>query len=184
MERNDFRMPQNGIAIWILGLSGAGKSTVSIALHRTLNKNGFLSICLDGDNLRDGINKDLTFSDDDRLENIRRAAEIAKILVGNNVITICSFITPKQEYRYLAREILQSNYYEVFMDCPLEVCELRDVKGLYKMARTNGLINFTGISSTFERPLISDLILDSNTQTSTECAEILYNKILPLIMIQ
>lgn len=172
---------QNGMAVWLTGLSGAGKSTVANLLKNKLQGEGFFSILLDGDVLRAGINQNLSFSVEDRAENVRRAAEIAKILVGNNVITICSFITPLQEHRDLAHQIIGKDYFEVFVSCPLEVCEKRDTKGLYKKARTEGLPNFTGISSAFEPAFKSNITLDTNAQTPEESCEMLYSAILPQI---
>ncbi|MEO6286962.1 MAG: adenylyl-sulfate kinase [Dyadobacter sp.] len=172
-------LSQKGIVIWLLGLSGAGKSTIATLLKEKLDGEGFFSVLLDGDILRAGINSNLTYSNEDRAENVRRAAEMAKILVENNIITICSFITPMQGHRDLTHEILGERYFEVFVDCPLEVCEERDVKGLYKKARTEGLTNFTGISSAFEPSINSHLTLFTNTQTPRDSCELLYSAILP-----
>lgn len=166
-------LKQRGIVVWLLGLSGAGKSTIATLLEKELTTNGYFSVLLDGDNLRSGINKNLSFNSEDRAENIRRAAEIAKILVSNNIITICSFITPLQDHRNLAREIIGDDYFEVFVDCPLEICEKRDVKGLYKKARKEGIANFTGISSLFEPSPSSNLILTTARQSPEESVEIL-----------
>jgi adenylylsulfate kinase len=174
---------QNGMVVWLMGLSGAGKSTVANLLKAKLEKEGYFSVLLDGDDLRAGINQNLSFSAKDRAENIRRAAEIAKILVGNNVITICSFITPLQAHRDLARKIVGKHYFEVFVNCPLEVCEKRDVKGLYKKARTEGISNFTGVSSKFEPSLKSNLNLFTHAQTPEESCEMLFSTILPRITI-
>lgn len=177
-------LKQNGLVIWLMGLSGAGKSTVANLLKTKLQGEGFFSILLDGDELRAGINQNLSYSVQDRAENVRRAAEIAKILVGNKVITICSFITPLQEHRDLAHQIIGKDYFEVFVSCPLDVCEKRDTKGLYKKARTEGLPNFTGISSAFEPSLKSDLTLHTNAQTPEESCEMLFSTILPQIKLQ
>jgi adenylylsulfate kinase len=166
-------LKQRGIVVWLLGLSGAGKSTLATLLEKELTEKGYFSVMLDGDNLRSGINKNLSFNSEDRAENIRRAAEIAKLLVSNNIITICSFITPLQAHRDLAREIIGEDYFEVFVDCPLEVCEQRDVKGLYKKARREGIANFTGISSSFEPSASSELILTTAQQSPQESVEIL-----------
>lgn len=166
-------LKQRGIVVWLLGLSGAGKSTIATLLEKELTTNGYFSVLLDGDNLRSGINKNLSFNSEDRAENIRRAAEIAKILVSNNIITICSFITPLQDHRNLAREIIGDDYFEVFVDCPLEICEERDVKGLYKKARKEGIANFTGISSLFEPSPSSNLILTTSSQSPEESVGIL-----------
>jgi adenylylsulfate kinase len=175
-------LSHNGIVIWLLGLSGSGKSTIANLLKEKLSTQGYASVILDGDNLRTGISHNLSFSDDDRSENIRRAAEIAKILHQNNIITICSLITPLGKHRDLAHSIIGDPYFEVFVDCPLEVCEKRDVKGLYKKARTKNLSDFTGISSRFEAPLFSHLTLLTNTQAPEESCELLYSAISPILV--
>ena len=112
---------QNSLVIWLFGLSGSGKTTISNLLSEQLKAEGYFSVALDGDALREGINKDLGFSEQDRTENIRRAAEIAKLMLNNNIITICSFITPLQAQRALAAEIIGDRYFEVFIDCPLNI---------------------------------------------------------------
>lgn len=172
---------QEGMVIWLLGLSGAGKSTIAGLLKDKLSEKGFFSVILDGDNIRAGLNKDLSFTEEDRLENVRRVAEIANLLSGNKVITICSLITPLQEYRNLAKQIIQEQYFEVFVDCPLRVCEQRDVKGLYKKARENKIKNFTGIGSQFMPSTQSDLVLQTSKCTAEECVNILYQEIYSLI---
>lgn len=172
---------QKGIVIWLLGLSGAGKSTIAALLKEKLAADGYFSVILDGDELRSGVNQDLSFSTTDRAENIRRAAEIARILIGNNIITICSFITPLQDHRELARSVIGDDYFEVFINCPLEICEQRDVKGLYKKARTEGISNFTGVTARFEPSLNSNLTLFTNAQTPQESCELLYTNVLQRI---
>jgi len=171
---------QNGIVVWLFGLSGAGKTTISSLLKAELENNGFTVAALDGDELRKGINKDLSYTEADRQENIRRAAEIARIMLNNNIITICSFITPLQKYRAMASSIIGNNYFEVFVDCPLDVCYERDVKGLYKKANANQISNFTGISSGFERPENPNLVVSTAYETPHESMEKVYNKIIPL----
>jgi adenylylsulfate kinase len=167
----------NGLVIWLFGLSGAGKSTLSKILYDKLTQNNIPAFRLDGDDLRKGLNADLGFSVEDRSENIRRAAEVSKIISGKNIVTICSFITPLAIHRQIAKEILKDNYFEVFIDCPLEVCEKRDVKGLYKQAHHNTIKDFTGIGSGFEKPIKPDLILSTETQTEEESFTILYDAI-------
>lgn len=174
-------LSQQGLVIWLLGLSGAGKSTVANLMKEKLSGQGYFSVVLDGDELRAGINQNLSYTNEDRTENVRRAAEIAKILVSNNIITICSFITPLHEHRLLASEIIGDHYFEVFINCPLEICEKRDVKGLYKKARTEGLSDFTGVSSRFEPSANPNLTLLTNIQTAEESCELLYASILPHI---
>ena len=172
---------QKGIVIWLFGLSGAGKTTIALLLKEKLEKDGFSITTLDGDELRKGINKDLSFTDPDRQENIRRAAEIAKIMVNNNFITICSFITPLQRHREMASNILGAHYFEVFVDCPLDVCSKRDAKGLYQKARTNQIAHFTGISSAFEQPENPYFVVYTELESPEESMEKLYYKIIPLL---
>jgi adenylylsulfate kinase len=168
---------KNGLVIWLIGLSGAGKSTLSKMLYEKLKQNNIPSFRLDGDDLRKGLNADLGFSIEDRSENIRRAAEVSKIISSKNIVTICSFITPLAIHRQIAKEILKENYYEVFIDCSLETCEKRDVKGLYQQAHHNTIKDFTGIGSGFERPEDSNLILSTENQTEEETFKILYEAI-------
>lgn len=173
---------QKGIVIWLTGLSGAGKSTIGKLLEQELKANNYFSIVLDGDELRKTLNKDLGFSETDRTENIRRAAELAKLLVQKNVITICSFITPMQKQRVLAQSIIGTEmYYEVFVECPLSVCEDRDVKGLYRKARNNEITNFTGIGADFEPAENAWLTLHTGKETPEQSAAILYQHIMPYI---
>ncbi|MFD1629180.1 adenylyl-sulfate kinase [Pseudopedobacter beijingensis] len=172
---------QKGIVVWLLGLSGAGKSTISLLLEERLRSNGFFSVLLDGDKLRSGMNQDLSFSRTDRSENIRRTAEVAKILADHNVVVICSLITPLQEHRNIANRILTQDYFEVYVDCPLNICEQRDVKGLYKKARNKEIPNFTGISSAFEPVIKPSLVLSTSVQTPDESTRLLYHAILPII---
>ncbi|MDH5598197.1 MAG: adenylyl-sulfate kinase, partial [Cyclobacteriaceae bacterium] len=136
------------------------------------------TMLLDGDNLRTGINKNLGFSQEDRTENIRRAAEVSKLFANNGVVTICSLISPTHEVRTLAKEIIGEKYFEVFVSCPVEVCEERDVKGLYAKARRGEIKEFTGISSPFENPSSPDLIL----RTDTESEENSLNNLLEVVI--
>ncbi len=165
------------MVIWLMGLSGAGKSTISNLFEEQLNESGFFSMQLDGDEMRKGLNYNLGFSMDDRAENIRRAAETAKIIASNGVIVTCSFITPLNAHREMAKNILGDMYFEVFIDCPIDVCEQRDVKGLYEQAHNNTLKNFTGVSSAFERPTDPDLILYTANSTVQQCCNELYNAV-------
>jgi len=165
---------QKGMVIWMLGLSGAGKSTLSNLLEKKLTRENTLSIQLDGDELRKGLNSNLGFSMDDRAENIRRAAETAKIMASKGIVVICSFITPLQSHREIAKAILGKLYFEVFVDCPISVCAQRDVKGLYKMAKEKTLKNLTGIGSEFERPTQSELVLTTNEDSLAQCLDQLY----------
>lgn len=154
---------QKGVMLWFTGLSGSGKSTVAIALERELQKRGLLCRILDGDNIRTGINANLGFSADDRRENIRRVAEVAKLFVDTGIITIAAFVSPTEDLRNLAQHIIgKDDFKEIFISTPIEECERRDVKGLYARARRGEVKNFTGISAPFEAPLHPALSLDTS----------------------
>ncbi len=147
-------LKQKGIAIWFTGLSGSGKTTIAIALEKKLYEKGLLTQILDGDNIRTGINNNLGFSDADRVENIRRIAEITKLFVNSGIITICCFVSPTEEIRTIAKNIIgKENFVEVFVNTPIEICEKRDVKGLYAKARKGEIKDFTGINAPFEAPV-------------------------------
>ena len=174
-------LKQKAKVIWLTGLSGSGKTTLGAALEKELYKKGFLTQILDGDNIRSGINKNLRFTEEDRLENIRRISEVTKLFVNCGVITINCFITPTENIRQIARDIIgQENIIEVFVNTPLEVCEARDTKGLYKKARSGELKNFTGISSPFEIPTQADIDINTNKFSLAESVE----KMLELILVQ
>jgi adenylylsulfate kinase len=172
---------QKGLVIWMVGLSGSGKSTLASGLENKLHDNGYHTMLLDGDNLRSGINSNLSFSDSDRLENIRRAAEIAKLFAGNGTVTICSLISPTKQIRELASSVIGSKYYEVFISCPLEVCESRDVKGLYAKARKGEIKNFTGIDAPFEEPIKPNLEIKTDRYSLEESLDVLFENILSKI---
>ncbi|XXG46135.1 hypothetical protein AAC387_Pa02g1053 [Persea americana] len=147
-------LQQKGCVVWITGLSGSGKSTLACALSRQLHKKGKLSYILDGDNVRHGLNKDLGFKAEDRTENIRRIGEVAKLFADAGLICIASLISPYRRDRDACRALLpEANFIEVFMNMPLEVCEARDAKGLYKLARAGKIKGFTGIDDPYEPPL-------------------------------
>lgn len=170
---------QKGKVIWMVGLSGSGKSTLARATENTLHQQEKLTMLLDGDNLRTGVNNNLGFSEEDRRENIRRAAEVAKLFAQCGVITICSLISPTHGIRQMAQEIIGDDlYFEVYIDCPLEVCEQRDVKGLYAKARRGEIKDFTGISSPFDPPEDPDLRLRTDQDTIEACHQKLVDKIL------
>ena len=173
---------QCGICVWMTGLSGSGKSTIAIALERELHERGRFCTVLDGDNVRTGINNNLGFSDADRMENIRRIAEVAKLFVQQGVVVVCCFVSPTIAIRDQAKAIIGVNdFVEVFIDTPLEVCEQRDVKGLYAKARAGEVKDFTGISAPFEAPpspSIRIVTVDRSEEAST--TELL-NFILPRI---
>lgn len=154
---------QRGVMLWLTGLSGSGKSTIAIALERELHKRGLLCRILDGDNIRSGINNNLGFSEEDRVENIRRIAEIGKLFVDTGIITVAAFISPNNDLRRMAARIIgEEDFLEIFVSTPLEECEKRDVKGLYAKARRGEIKNFTGISAPFEAPEHPALSLDTS----------------------
>lgn len=159
---------QQGVVLWLCGLSGSGKSTMANALERILHDEGKYVIILDGDNLRSGLNSDLGFSDDDRHENIRRTAEVAKILSSNGAIVILSLITPQEENRAQARKIIGDSYREIFIKADFETCQQRDVKGLYAKQAKGEIKNFTGAGSHFQTPTNPDLIINTDALTEEE----------------
>lgn len=171
-EDKEHLLGQRGIMIWMTGLSGSGKSTVAIGVERELHRRGILCRILDGDNIRAGINSNLGFSEDDRRENIRRIAEIGKLFVDTGIVTIACFVSPTNELRQMAREIIgPKDFREVYIATPLDECERRDVKGLYARARRGEVKDFTGISAPFEAPEHSDLSLDTSQMTLKEEVE-------------
>lgn len=172
---------QKGLAIWMIGLSGSGKSTIGLLLEQMLHQRGILTRLLDGDNVRSGINSNLGFSDSDRSENIRRIAEINKLFTDCGIVVINCFVSPTLAIRQQAREIIGADFTEVFVDTPLELCEERDVKGLYKKARAGEIADFTGISAPFERPDNADIMLQTINQTPEQSAEKLLIAVLPKI---
>lgn len=166
---------QKGIVIWFTGLSGAGKSTIASFLEEVLRKRGKLTYLLDGDNLRHGLNNDLRFSYEDRKENIRRVSEVCKLFQDAGIITLASFISPLKEDRYMARNIIGRNFVEIFVKCPIEVCEKRDPKGLYKKARNGEIKNFTGIDSEYEEPDNPEIVIDTSKDSIMKSiSEIIY----------
>ncbi len=160
---------QKGLVVWFTGLSGSGKSTLASNLEKHLFSRGFLTTTLDGDEIRNGINKDLGYSTEDRLENIRRVASVAKMFSNRGMITLCSFISPTKEIRDKARNIIgREHFLEVYVSTPLEECKKRDVKGLYGMAEKGIISNFTGISSPYETPENADLLIDTEVVSIEE----------------
>lgn len=182
MSRDDKEqlLNQRGMMLWFTGLSGSGKSTVAIALERELHSRGLLCRILDGDNIRSGINNNLGFSAEDRVENIRRIAEVGRLFVDTGIITIAAFISPNNQLREMAAEIIgKDDFVEVFVSTPLEECEKRDVKGLYAKARRGEIKNFTGISAPFEAPEHPDITLDTSKLPVEESVKILLDYMLP-----
>ena len=160
---------QHGLMVWFTGLSGSGKSTIAIALERELHRRGLLCRILDGDNIRSGINNNLGFSEADRVENIRRIAEVGKLFVDTGIITLAAFISPNNALRKMASDIIgKDDFIEVYVSTPIEVCEQRDLKGLYARARRGEIKDFTGISAPFEVPEHPDISLDTSVLTLEE----------------
>lgn len=163
---------QQGCVIWFTGLSGSGKSTLALEVENTLHRRGRLTYVLDGDNVRHGLNKNLGFSPEDREENIRRIGEVAKLFTDAGVIAMTAFISPYRTDRDNARALLdERRFVEVFVDCPLEICEERDPKGLYKKARAGEIKGFTGISAPYEAPTAPELVVNTGSQTLEECTD-------------
>jgi adenylylsulfate kinase len=158
-----------GCTIWMTGLSASGKSTLAVALEKALWERGVRSYVLDGDNVRHGLNKDLGFSPEDRNENIRRIGEVAKLFTDAGVVNVTAFISPYRADRDRVREIMAGgDFIEVFVNCPVEVCEQRDPKGLYKKARAGQIPEFTGISAPYEEPLKPELTVDTHLESEAE----------------
>lgn len=176
-------LKQHGLMIWFTGLSGSGKSTIAIALERELQQRGLLCRILDGDNIRSGINNNLGFSAEDRVENIRRIAEVGKLFVDTGIITLAAFISPNNEIREMAAGIIgKEDFLEIYVSTPLEECERRDVKGLYAKARRGEIKNFTGISAPFEAPDHPALSLDTSKLSLKESVDQLLDLILPKVI--
>lgn len=173
---------QHGVMVWFTGLSGSGKSTIAIALERELHKRGLLCRILDGDNIRSGINNNLGFSEADRVENIRRIAEVSKLFIDTGIVTIAAFISPNNDIREMAANIIgKEDFLEIYVSTQLEECERRDVKGLYAKARRGEIKNFTGISAPFEAPVHPALTLDTSLLSLEESVNRLLELVLPRI---
>ena len=167
--------------VWLTGLSGSGKTSTADALEIKLHALGYKTYTLDGDNVRHGLNNDLGFTDADRVENIRRVAEVAKLMVDAGLIVITAFISPFVSERKYARQIFADNeFIEVFVDAPIEVCEARDPKSLYKKARSGQLKNFTGIDSEYQKPTNPEIVLKSAKKTPEELAEQVLEYLIPM----
>lgn len=175
---------QRGVVVWLTGLSGSGKTTLALGLELKLHELGVLTQVLDGDNIRTGLNSNLGFSQEDRFENIRRIAETAKLFAQCGVVTICCFVSPEREMRDSAREIVGSDdFVEVYVNTSLDICESRDVKGLYSKARAGELRNFTGIDAPFEAPTHPNLTINTEGCTVEENVNQLYATIIDRIKI-
>ena len=165
-------LKQKGCVIWFTGLSGSGKSTVANQVAAHLHQSGRITYVLDGDNIRHGLNKNLGFSPEDRQENIRRIGEVAKLFADAGLITTTAFISPYRQDRDAVRDIMSPDrFIEVFVDCPLEICENRDPKGLYKKARAGELKGFTGIDAPYEAPQNPELVVNTNELDVAGCTE-------------
>ncbi|MCD7938006.1 MAG: adenylyl-sulfate kinase [Tannerellaceae bacterium] len=175
---------QRSVMVWFTGLSGSGKSTLAIALERELHQRGYLCRILDGDNIRSGINNNLGFSAEDRIENIRRIAEVGKLFIDSGIVTLAAFISPNDYIREMAGTIIgKEDFLEVYVSTPIEECERRDVKGLYAKARRGEIRDFTGVSAPFEAPVHPALTLDTSLLTLEESVQKLLNLIIPKIEI-
>ena len=174
-EFRETKLGQRSKVIWLTGLSGSGKSTIGLALEKRLFQENFVVQLLDGDNIRSGINKNLGFSEEDRKENIRRIAEIAKLYLSSGIITINSFISPTAETRNIAKEIVgDADFLEIYINAPMATCESRDVKGLYKKARAGEIQGFTGVNQAYEEPENPALELRTDLLGVDEAVDILF----------
>ena len=177
-------LKQKGSAFWFCGLSGSGKSTLAVQLERDLHHVGLHSIVLDGDNLRNGLNQDLGFSDRDREENLRRVSELTRILVNNGLITIISFISPKQKFREDAKSIIGEDvFHEIYIKASFEKCALRDVKGLYAREKNDEINNFTGKGASFEAPLNPWLTIETDFESQNVSSKKLFEPIFKKVKI-
>ncbi|MCA8234591.1 adenylyl-sulfate kinase [Burkholderia cenocepacia] len=174
---------QRAVTVWMTGLSGAGKSTLSMHLRAALSARGVVAATLDGDVLRGGASRDLGFSPSDRTENVRRAAEFARLLNDQGLVVIAALITPYRRERALARAIIgASRFVEVFVSTPLAVCEARDPKGLYRLARAGGLDGMTGVGAPYERPTSPAMVVDTGGRTPAQCTDDLLRRLDPMIV--
>ncbi len=165
---------QSGVALWFTGLSGSGKSTIANAVENRLYKMGHHTYVLDGDNVRHGLNSDLGFSEEDRIENIRRLSELVRLFTDAGIIVLSAFISPFKKDRESARSLLnEGDFFEVYCRCDLSECENRDPKGLYKKARAGEIPEFTGISSPYEEPENPEIIVNTDKDSINACAEII-----------
>ena len=168
-EERESLLKQKGALIWMTGLSGSGKSTVAYTLEHALMQQGRLAYVLDGDNIRHGLNKNLGFSPEDRTENIRRIGEVGKLFADTGVITVTAFISPYRADRDIVRELMgEGNYFEIYCEAPLEVCEKRDPKGLYKKARAGEIKGFTGIDAPYEAPEKAEMVIRTDQLSPQE----------------
>jgi len=175
-KRRNQKNKHRSVVLWFTGLSGSGKSTIAHAVEEKLHQIGCGTVVLDGDNIRHGLCNDLGFGDDDRRENIRRIGEVAKLFIESGVITLTAFISPFEKERKKVKELFSDrDLIEIYVKCPISVCEDRDTKGMYKKARTNDIENFTGISSPYEEPENPDLTLDTDKESLDESVDKVLN---------
>jgi adenylylsulfate kinase len=180
-EAKEHLLGQRGLVIWFTGLSGSGKSTLAIDLENRLNDKGVVSMLLDGDNIRTGLNEDLGFSGEERRENIRRIAEVSKLFLNCGVVCICSFVSPTIEIRNLAKQIIGKNdFHEVYVNASFDTCAKRDVKGLYKKALNGEIKGFTGLDAPFEAPRRAFLEVNTENDSPEESGEKLFDVFFPL----
>lgn len=177
----EFKQGYQGGVFWFTGLSGAGKSTLASCVEKELFNLGINVIVLDGDIIRSGLCSDLSFELKDRFENIRRTAELCKLLTQKGLVCLCAFITPLSSFRNLAHNILKDDYHEIFISCPLPICEQRDVKGFYKLARGGKIKNYTGLTSPYQSPANPELVIKTDSSTIEECTIQITNFILKKI---
>jgi adenylylsulfate kinase len=184
LQRSDKEalLKQRSKVIWLTGLSGSGKSTIAQHVEKLLHQQGYMTMLLDGDNIRTGINNNLTFSAEDRIENIRRIAEVSKLFLNSGIITLNSFVSPTNEIREMAKSIIGADdFLEVYVNAPLEVCEARDVKGLYAKARKGLIPDFTGITAPFEAPDSPALEIRTDQMEVDQSVAMLMDFIIPII---
>ncbi len=187
LNRNDKEqlLKQHALCVWFTGLSGSGKTTIAKGVERELYQRGYLTQVLDGDNIRSGINNNLGFSETDRLENIRRIAEVTKLFINSGVITLNCFVSPTEDLRILAREVIgNDDFVEVYVNAPFAVCEDRDVKGLYKKARAGEIKNFTGLDAPFEAPANATLEIRTDEMTIEQSVQAVVELLLPKIQLE
>jgi len=177
-EDREALLQQKSVVLWFTGLSGSGKSTIANAVEKRLAALGRLTYLLDGDNVRHGLNKDLGFGVSDRVENIRRIAEVCKLFLDAGIITLTAFISPLAADRENARQLMGDRFIEVFVDCSLKACESRDPKGLYKKARAGEIKDFTGIDSPYEKPVNPEIVIISDKQSIEDCVDDIINYLL------
>ena len=182
-EDKEKLLNQKGVCLWLTGLSGSGKTTIAKTISKKLHKKGIITQVLDGDNIRIGINNNLSFSEEDRLENIRRTSEIGKLFVESGIVTICCLVSPTKKMREKAKSIIgASDFYEIYITTNLDACKKRDTKGLYEKAIRGEINNFTGISAPYEKPNSPNLVVPTENISIEESSEILYNFAIPLII--